>query len=461
MRENIGLSFPGDFLTTREAALLIWLGVALAYVLYAKTFRDVLFGFAKHLAKARALHRFFSVLFLYMASAIALLAVAGLWTPAQIKSTLLWLALAAPAAVFPIVQLSETPRLWKQWISDNLKILVVVEFVAGTYTLPLLAELVLIPVATLLTLLIAVGERNVKLKVAVDFLNVVMMLLGGAILAYVGFRLAADWRAVVNVASLREFAVAPLLSLCLLPFLYGTYLYSAYERTFSPLKLRIEDKALRQYALTQAILLFGVRTDLLKRWKRKMWQEKPQTKEYIRRSMRGVFARIAREKAPPHIPPEEGWCPFAASKFLNEAGVATEDYHELYGEWFAQSQPFKLGDGLFEDYVIYCVNGDENAASELRLGLRANNPENREAIDAAYLSLCDFLLAAAAPGLASEIDLEAIVSGEDVTIDGPDARLVYTRERWTNGALAGEELEFRLQRGAAKSREIRGVAKPS
>lgn len=440
----------GDLLNTREAALLVWASAALGYCIYKAKIREALWALLKHAVRARKLLVFFGVMLAYMALVIASLSAIGLWNPGQWKGTFLWLLFVAPVAAFPVVTKSEEPSLWRRWVADHLKLIVLVEFIVDFYTAPFLVELLFIPFATVLTALIATGERQKDTGPAVTFLNGIMTVFGLGLLVYAAFQLATDWHAVADAGTVQDISLAPLLSLGLMPFLYGAYVYSAYERAFIPLKITMkDDKALRSFTRSRAVLHFGLRTGLLKRWSRELWRAKPKTRNEVVRSIRAIFKARAREMAPPPVPAARGWCPYKATGFLAKGGITTEDYHEGYGEWFAQSHATDLGRGLFPDYVIYSVNGDEEAATELRLRLHANNPEDAEAVDRKFAALAHMLVAAAASGLADKIDLDTILLGNGVEIDSPEGLLVFERKAWSSGDLRGEERVLRLRRGFA------------
>ncbi|MBF4259845.1 hypothetical protein EAY18_26680, partial [Vibrio anguillarum] len=63
-----------------------------------------------------------------------------------------------------------------------------------------------------------------------------------------------------------DFFVPPLLTLCYLPFIYVTLVYTTYEKVFISLNSKIKNGFHRWIAKLYALILFNVQLSSLERW---------------------------------------------------------------------------------------------------------------------------------------------------------------------------------------------------
>ena len=166
-----------------------------------------------------------------------------------------------------------------------------------------------------------------------------------------------------------------------MPFLFIFAIFVNYDKKFRLMKRRIKDVTLRRYARRAALFGFHVHTSLLRRWIRNIQFKTPTSRSELKASITQVKKLAAREKNPVIVPPEQGWSPYHASKFLADEGLVTSDYHQTAFEdalWLADSQDLRVGDDILPDYLSYCIEGDEHIARRLKLDVDflGQNTEN-------------------------------------------------------------------------------------
>ena len=149
-----------------------------------------------------------------------------------------------------------------------------------------------------------------------------------------------------------------------------------------------------------------------------------------RRIRPGLNRIRAREKDPIDIPIEQGWSPYRAKDFLAEQGLTTDEYHRTLPElddWYACSNYYELSNGILPNNIAYYIDGDADAAKQLKLVININENEQLTNASTTFVELacvlCDKVL-----GVKLPLELRtAISSNSDAsdTIGGKPVSVVY------------------------------------
>jgi hypothetical protein len=313
----------------------------------------------------------YSLMIAYVAMIVWALSSIGMWEIRQLKDTIVWFVVVAATWFFRLPKDADDIVYFKEALVDNIKLIVVIEFIVSFYTGSIFVELLLVPFSTLLGLMIVFAERDQRYTVVARFLNGVAVLLGASILIYATYQLATNVFGFATLETLADFSLAPIVTVLFLPFIFAATLLINYQTTFSTLRYAIKDDLLRSYAKRKAFLRFGWRTSLVKRWKRGLFLESHLTKEDIDRSIAAVLERRERERNPPAIPASQGWSPYAAREFLAENGLSTGYYEPVAGEEWYASKSRDSSDKNSLSTLEYSVEGDSVSATTLRLELNA------------------------------------------------------------------------------------------
>jgi len=228
-----------NVLTTREIAIAAWVLVASIWLLSKRTIRRSLIDVARAVLALKIL-AWFGVLLLYNSGVILALWAVGVWSPVLLKDTVLWFFFVGIALGFRSATTAQDARLFSSVLKDSVKIVLVMEFLANTYTLPLIGELLLIPFVALLAMVDAVAHADSKTSQAAKLTT---PLLAAAGLAVIGFSISkaiADFGTLWSVDSLTRLLLPPGLSILLIPFVCAVALYTSYEQLFTRLRVGLD-----------------------------------------------------------------------------------------------------------------------------------------------------------------------------------------------------------------------------
>ncbi|MBK6739561.1 MAG: hypothetical protein IPG64_17780 [Haliea sp.] len=323
-----------------------------------------------------------------------------------------------------------TKGIQKKSAKDILSITVLLEFLVDFYTFSLLAELVIIPVLTLLVCLQVVAKSNEDHKQVASLIDGVLGVLGVIVLCNAFYDLIVGFGAFANAETLVDFATPLLLSLSFLPFIYLLSIYVAYESAFSRIGFRCDGHGIERYAKWRAVYSFNFRYRALRRWADHLNYTRLDSKLAVRNSIAEVKSRLAYEKQPRTIPEDEGWSPFEAKDFLVDLGLKTGHYKHLGdGEWFVSSSALEIGENFSSNSISYYVSGDEFAAKKLTLKLHALQPGDAHVVSE-FVRVAEVLLSVALEGQANTNLEDLIEQGTDAHVTSGVTKISIRKEMW-------------------------------
>lgn len=267
-------------LNNRELAVTVWLAIVLAAGLRSADIRGSLVGVLGSLAHPKLL-----VPSLLGAGYVGLLVIGlrrvGIWAPALLKDTVFWFVFTGATTAFYLIGKWKGESILRHFAADAVKITVVIEFLTSEYTLPLPAELVLVPVLFALGGMSAVADTDPKYAAVKRLLAWVQASLGLLIVGVAVRQAVADWRSLETIATLWKFLLPLLLSLLFVPFAYVLVLYSLYDSLFARLHIgsphdaafrararrrlfgafRLSLPALHQFSTTGGRRIFAMKSD--------------------------------------------------------------------------------------------------------------------------------------------------------------------------------------------------------
>lgn len=400
-------------ISIREIATVFWVSAFLIFAFTKPKVRESV-GPVVEAFSNRLIISFLGLLFSYVGLAVLLLAQVGLWEQSQLKTTLVWLLLIAPVTAFRVTE--REPKFFGTWITDNLKIVVVLEFLSGQYTLSLWYELLLVPFVTVLSVMIAVA-KDPKHRPAKRLLEWILTIIVAVIIIR-DIRLAVgDLPKLTTLETLRDFATEPMLSLALMPFLYVAYIYSSYERVFDRLQFFIKDENVSKRARHQACRAFGPNIRLLDRWFNAVTMHQPTRTEDVAALITEVWNDASREKYPQPVPIAEGWCPFRAVAFLKKHGLKPNVYRRHFDDDYSASsvRTIEVEIPRFAN-LNYYVSGCKTVATQLELQLFVGNGSSDPDADAPYFAAAGSLLIQATGVALSKEELNALWSRGPFTV---------------------------------------------
>jgi len=257
-----------EVLNNRELSVVIWFSILTVFILCSKKMDVVRVGL-KSMISAFFVWQIQSVLLLmviYMASIIYFLSELGVWDVEQTKNTVIWCVSVGVMSLFKLKSFQKDNGFFKRSVLDNLKLIAIFELVISAYSFPLLIEILLLPLLTFISVLIAFAELDARHYIVKRVLEAVLSIFGLVVICYTVYMLFIDLRGVANEQTVYDFLVPPLLTLLYLPFIFFMVIYTSYQYSSVRLRFLIKDQRLRYLAVFYSLVVFNFRVRLLDRW---------------------------------------------------------------------------------------------------------------------------------------------------------------------------------------------------
>ena len=144
-------------------------------------------------------------------------------------------------------------------VKDNLKLIVILEFITTLYSFGLVIELILIPFLLLIAMVsgyVEVYKEHKQVKTIVDNL---LSTFGICVLVYAIYKTISDLNNFTTITNLTTFLLPPILTFLFIPFFYLFALVVSYETLFVRLNFFIKDKNDCKYAKWKILSSFHLR----------------------------------------------------------------------------------------------------------------------------------------------------------------------------------------------------------
>lgn len=228
--------------STRELAVGLWSLAVLIFALSYGRFRKSLWKLLTSFLQWKILAFYFGMA-VYSATVVYGLSCAGVWSSDLLKDTVLWLILGASMTGLHVVTASREDNVWRRVVVDNLKIVIVLEFLVNTYTFSLGVEVLLIPAVSLVAIMNAVASTDERHDSVRRLASTVLAMVGAVIVSAAIWRAIGDLKDMASYETLRSVLLAPTMSVLLLPFLYVSVVMMEYESFGIRLKLFLRDRS--------------------------------------------------------------------------------------------------------------------------------------------------------------------------------------------------------------------------
>lgn len=414
----------------REAAILFWIALFLLYALTFPAIKKSLSRIIMTFSKPTIAIPFLLMIF-YVVSVVYLLRHIGIWTNEQLKTTIFW---GISTAIISFVNTDKTKvnsDYLKALIKDNLRILVVVEFIVSFYSFNLICELIIFPLSIIIVVMIATCESEGKYKETKFVLNVIIGVLVLIQIIYSTYMLTINFDSFATKNTAIDFFLPILMSVFLIPFIYGMALFSNYNSIYAKLHIPIKNPSVLRYAKYKATTVFNIKTELLDSWFQSLLFSTIKTKEDIDNSIEQIANQSSAEKEPKCILSTEGWSPYLAKDFLSKNNISTGSYGPKGGNSYFTSSPYITIAG--NNVLTYCIVGNASFVKELILTLDIHDSTSAEISNKKLLVLIQTLIHAALhESVPREIE-QAIKMGTQEKIILPGKSLRTSIERWNNG----------------------------
>ena len=189
----------------------------------------------------------------------------GIWEMNHLPITVLWAVFIAFVMLFDFKKVNDS-SYFKCALKDNLKALIILEFIVNLYVFDLWLELLFVPFAAIIGGMIAISETDKKYEITKKFLNFIMSLIGLIFIGYAGYKISTDFKQFATFENLESFYLPILYSITFIPFVYLFALYSGYETFFVRLGFFVDDTNVLRYAEKKTIFAFNLNLWELNKW---------------------------------------------------------------------------------------------------------------------------------------------------------------------------------------------------
>lgn len=220
-----------EYFNNREIAIFVWLLAFSLYVLRIKKVRGSLAGVFKAIASVKIIIPVM-LLAVYIGSIAYFLSRLGLWNIALVKDTIFWFCSAGMITMFKYVTAKKGDIPIKELLLDNLKFIVILEFIMNTFTFAIWAELLIVPVVTIIVMMNAYVEATKKNRDVAKLLGGIQAIIGLALMGYAFYRAVNDYQILGTLDTLRSFLLPIFLSTAIIPMAHLMAVYANYESLF-------------------------------------------------------------------------------------------------------------------------------------------------------------------------------------------------------------------------------------
>ncbi|MBN8567176.1 MAG: hypothetical protein J0M25_10650 [Flavobacteriales bacterium] len=244
-----------NIFSTREVAFMIWSSIFIVgaiIIIKLKGFLDLLKAFFNYKIQVPLW-----LMFIYITGITICLYHFKIWNLGLLKDTIIW-SIASATVLFFNINKAKDFTYFKPIVFENLKVIVILEFMTNFYTFNFVTEMIVIPIITFLGVLQIYAEHSAKtnlehMKVA-SCLKSTFAIVGILIFLYVGFETYKYYIDLLTVQNIKSLLLPFVFTILLIPFLYLLALYMNYETLFIRISYFIKEEK-KQKKLKRSILL--------------------------------------------------------------------------------------------------------------------------------------------------------------------------------------------------------------
>lgn len=237
----------------REKAILVWLLIILFWGLLHKNVRSSMIRMIRTIFHVKIVLLFFTM-FAYVLSMIYFLFKLHILNISLIKDIIFWVLGSAIILLMNINKAIDENHYFLNILLDNLKLLIIIEFIMALYSFNFWIEMILIPVIFIFTAIRVLNEIKKEYLQIKKFIDFVLASIGLFLIIYSISRIVSDYRGFVSINNFQSFIIPPLLTLLYISFLFIISIIIVYESLFFNLNIFFKnDHALLIFLKTQIL----------------------------------------------------------------------------------------------------------------------------------------------------------------------------------------------------------------
>ena len=199
----------------REKALLIWLVIALVYVLISKNLRPPFFAVLKVLFARKIVTALLAML-AYISLIVFAAYTVHFWDISLLKDTIFWVLGTAFIMFMNTDKVTTEGKYFKKVLLDSVKLVVFLEFIINLYVFNLVVELLLVPVLVVITGMLVDSGTKKEYKLVKNLLQIVLAIYGISLIIFAFVHVIGDFKDFATIYNAKDFLLTPLLTLSFL-----------------------------------------------------------------------------------------------------------------------------------------------------------------------------------------------------------------------------------------------------
>jgi len=263
-----------ELFNNREEASIVWLLAFLIWCILREDTRGAVHGVLKALLQAKII-MVWATMILYVCILIPLFSTIGLWQTDLIKDTVLWSLGTAFVYLMNIDQITKSENYFKNILFNNLKLVLVLEFIVNFYTFSFGVEILLIPIIFILVGMSVVAGTDGEYQTVKKIVDFIMAAFGIALLINASNSLLNEFSDFATLDTFRAFILPIAFTFAYLPFLYFWALIMSFENLFVHIDIRLKqrDSKLAGYLKRKILVLCHFNLTKLNRFARECTEE--------------------------------------------------------------------------------------------------------------------------------------------------------------------------------------------
>lgn len=250
-----------EIFNNREVASGIWLIIIFFFMLIKSEIRKSLVSVFKAFFKIKILVHFF-LMIVYLGLCILLLEYFNFWTIILLKDAIFWFLLTALVLTSNAITNNGKDKIFKSIFIKSIQVIVVIQFIANSYTFSLITEIIVLPIILIVVGLEVYSENKEAYQQVNKLMNFILFSFGVAILINAVYLITINFNKFGSYLTLKKFLFPIILTILYLPFLFFSVIISNYEQLFLRVSLSQADLKVKRYA--RKILLFYCKFNLNK-----------------------------------------------------------------------------------------------------------------------------------------------------------------------------------------------------
>jgi hypothetical protein len=223
-------------LSNQEWAVILWAGVALAFILCTPGLRCGPFRILRSFAHRKVLIAFVLTV-AWATSEVALGYRLSLWTTENVADTVFWFLTSAVVMFVNLTGISTTEHFLRNIVRRLFTASAALAGFVYFFSLPLWAAIVLVPVEALLVGLSVVARHSKDQVRVASLADRLLWMIAIGLIVHGMLRLVLGWDTIEKVGLLRSLALPIWLMIGLIPIVYLLGLYAEFEAEFVRLKV--------------------------------------------------------------------------------------------------------------------------------------------------------------------------------------------------------------------------------